>query len=208
MDKKPENSLIINVCIVPPQTVGVQCVELSQSVASPDTLFSLDGESKFPHMTVYMARFATQEVANVIAGAERATQSVKSFTCEHTGYFMTAGRYLEASYRKSDAFLELQNLFVDNLKEYRINPGQPHQEDYFAPYTSEQEKNATETGYDLVGNIYRPHITLTRYAEGKVPQEFPAMKATSLSFPLHTICVYEADDNGAVFKKLVEYKIR
>lgn len=207
MDKKPEDSLLINVCIVPSETVGTQCVDLSQSVASPDTLFALDGVSKFPHMTVFMARFARQEVENVLANTERVTQEVKSFLCEHTGYFLTAGRYLEVSYRKSDAFLRLQKVLVDSLKDLRINPGQPYQESYFAPYTSEQEKNATETGYDLVGEIYRPHITLTRYAEGKVPEEFPGLKATSLNFPLHTICVYEADDNGAVFKKLAEHQI-
>lgn len=204
----PENSLIINVCIVPPPSVGDQCVTLSQSVASPDTLFSLDGKDTFAHMTVYMARFDQSEVSQVVEEAKKVAESAGNLLCEHTGYFMTAGRYLEASYRKTDEFLALQEAFIEKLKAYRKNPTHPYQEDYFAPYTAGQRKNAEETGYDLAYELYRPHITLTRYAEGKVPQVFPALGAAALSFPLGTLCVYEANENGAVFRKLAEFPVK
>jgi len=203
----PKDSVIINVCVIPPQDVGNRCVELSQSLKSAGTMFVLDGTSKFAHMTIFMARFANSDISNVLKAIEKTLKSAHSFFCEHTGYFMTEGRYLEASYRKSREFMVLHELLIDNLKGYRINLGNPFEEGYFAPYTVEQQKNAKETGYDLAHNLYRPHITLTRYHEGAVPETFPAFAPAKLSFQLNRICAYKADDNGAVYEKLREFFI-
>ena len=208
MEKNPpKNSAIINVCVIPEASVGDRCVELSQALKSNGTMFALDGKSKFAHMTVFMARFANSEVLNVLAAVEKTLSSVSSFPCEHAGYFMTAGRYLEASYRKAGAFMSLHELLIDSLKGFRINPGSPFEEGYFTPYTDEQRRNAEETGYDLAHNLYRPHVTLTRYKEGEVPEVFPGFKPANLSFQLSTVCVYKADDNGAVYEKLAEFSI-
>ena len=205
MNKKPENSTIINVCVIPSDEAGKSCVELSQDLESKGTMFVLDGKSKFAHMTVFMARFADNEIPNVIGSVGQALKTTKIFLCEHTGYFMTAGRYLEASYRRSESFMVLHELLVSALSSLRINPGDPFEEDYFMPYTTEQRKNAEETGYDLAHSLYRPHVTLARYSEGSVPNIFPGFKPVNLSFRLSKICVYKADDNGAVYEKLAEF---
>lgn len=203
----PKDSVIINVCVIPSEDVGNQCVESSQSLKSDCTMFVLDGENKFSHMTVFMARFANNEVPNVLDATEKVLKNTNSFLCEHTGYFMTAGRYLEASYRKSKEFVVLHELLINSLKDYRINPNNPFEEGYFTPYTEEQKQNAKETGYDLAYNLYRPHITLTRYGAGGMPKIFPAFAPAELSFQLNKVCVYKADDNGAVYEKLSEFTI-
>ena len=203
----PKDSVIINVCIIPSQDVGSKCVELSQSLKSDSTMFVLDGKSKFAHMTVFMARFANNEVGNVLSATEKALKGANSFFCEHTGYFMTAGRYLEVSYRKSKEFMILHEFLINSLKDYRINPNNPFEEGYFTPYTEEQQQNAKETGYDLAYNLYRPHITLTRYKESEVPKIFPAFVPAELSFQLSKVCMHKADDNGAVYEKIGEFTI-
>lgn len=203
---KPENSSLLNVCVFPDERVNAECVQISQSFESESTMFVLGG-NLFAHMTVYMARFANEDVDEVVSGIEAALQNAQSFRCEHTGYFMTDGRYLEASYRKSEQFMALHESIIGAVAEKRINPGEPFEEGYFTPYTFEQEKNAKETGYDLARNLYRPHVTLTRYKEGGVPDVFPALPAVNLSFSLGKICVYKADDNGAVFELVRELHI-
>ena len=93
------------------------------------------------------------------------------------------------------------------MKKYRINSNNPFEEEYFTPYTEEQQKNVKETGYDLAYNLYRPHITLTRYKGNEVPEIFPAIPPAKLSFQLNKVCVYKADYNGAVYEKLREFSI-
>lgn len=204
----PKNSTIINVCIIPNNTAGDTCIELSQSLKSHNTAFVLDGKNKFAHMTVFMARFENSEIDNVLSAVKESLKNFNGFLCEQTGYFLTAGRYLEVSYFKSKEFIDLHELLIKNLKNYRINPGEPFEEGYFTPYTSEQQKNTRETGYDLAHDLYRPHITLTRYKENTAPKNIPDFPPNNLSFQLNKICIYEANDNGAVNKKLAEFIIK
>ena len=105
---KPEYSTLLNVCVFPDERVSTECVNISQSFKSEDTMFVL-GNGLFPHMTVYMARFADDDIDKVADATEEALKQAAVFRCTHTGYFMTEGRYLEASYRKSAEFLNLTN---------------------------------------------------------------------------------------------------
>ncbi len=204
--EKPQNSTIINICVIPDDSVSASCEAISRSVESDGTMFVLGGD-KFAHMTAFMARFADDDIEKVVQATEQALKSVAPFNCEHTGYFMTEGRYLEVSYRKSEQFMQLHGALINGVAELRINPGEPYEEGYFTPYTNAQQKNAKETGYDLARDLYRPHITLTRYKEGQVPSSFPAFPEVNLSFKLAKVCVYKADDNGAVYEKLAEFQV-
>lgn len=205
--QKPANSTIINVCVIPDEPASAMCVALSQSLTNDDTLFVLGGD-RLAHMTAYMARFADTDIDKVVKGVEEALKSATPFRCEHTGYFMTEGRYLEASYRKSAEFMALHEALIASVAGYRINPGNPYEEGYFTPYTAEQQQNVKETGYDLARNLYRPHVTLTRYKDGSVPEAFPALSEAKLSFDLDKIGVYKADDNGAVYERIYEFHVR
>lgn len=204
--QKPDNSTILNVCVLPSKEVGEECVKISQSLDQTKTLFAL-GDDKFPHTTVYMARFANDKIPEVTAPLDELMQTVAAFECRNTGYFMTAGRYLEVSYEKSDEFMEFHRLVMNKLSPLRINPGNPYEESYFAPYTANQERNAQNTGYDLANELYRPHITLTRYKEGQVPQETPQLPDVDLSFSLGRIGLYKADDNGAVYEEIKSFVV-
>lgn len=207
MDTKPMNSVIINVCVIPADEAGRKCVELSQALRSEGTSFVLDGQTKFAHMTVFMARFAESEIPSILQAVGKTLADAKTFLCEHVGYFMTTGRYLEASYRISPEFIALHEVLINALKIYRVNPGDPFEEGYFTPYTDEQKKNAEETGYDLAHNLFRPHVTLTRYKQNGVPEVFPAFARAKLSFQLNKVCVFKADDNGAVYEQLGEFTV-
>ena len=203
----PKDSVLINVCIIPPNLVAASCVNISQSLESDNTMITLDGVSRFAHMTVFMARFANTKADMVMKAVESALKKVQGFSCEHSGYFMTAGRYFEVSYRKTKELMDLHELLIDRLKDLRINPGTPFEEAYFTPYTAQQQQNAKKTGYDLAHDLYRPHITLTRYKEGGVPEVQPVLAPGELSFQVSKIGVYKADDNGAVYEKLAEFLI-
>lgn len=204
--EKPDDSTLLNICVFPDERVSEECIRLSQSLKSEQTMFVL-GDGLFPHMTAYMARFANDQINIVIEATKIALKQAVSFKCEHTGYFMTEGRYLEASYRKSTEFMHLHELLITHIASLRINPGSPFSESYFAPYTAEQENNAQGTGYDLARNLYRPHISLTRYHQDRIPTEFPAFPSVNLSFNLKKVSLYKADDNGAVYELVKEFLV-
>ncbi len=83
----PANSDIINVCIIPPAEIGQRCIELSEGVRSQDTMFTLDGTTKFAHMTLFMARLTRERLEEVLESVEAVLRDQESFECEHTDYF-------------------------------------------------------------------------------------------------------------------------
>jgi hypothetical protein len=84
----------------------------------------------------------------------------------------------------------------------RFSPGRPPVEEYFGTYTNEQRINASNTGYDLAGKLYRPHITITRFNDTPDENALPKLDL-NLSFTAEAIGLFEADDMGAT-KQLIE----
>jgi hypothetical protein len=208
--RTPENTAIINVCALPDKATSSRCVEISRSLKPYNPLFML-GDGKFPHMTLFMARFDRDQKDNVIDGVGKTMRSAGSLLCRHTDYYTTPGRYFEASYEKSSGLVALHAALITNIADFRFRPGEPLEEAYFAPYNVEQQRNAEETGYDLAYrpyDLFRPHVTLTRYRENSVPEEQPSISPImDLSFQLGKIGVYFADDNGAVYEQIHEFHI-
>ena len=66
MTNPPDNSTLINICIIPNNTINEECIKISQSLESKSTIFVLDGKTKFAHMTIYMARFSNDDINKVI----------------------------------------------------------------------------------------------------------------------------------------------
>jgi hypothetical protein len=208
LQSPPLHSVLLNVCILPDKKVASECIQMSQSLPSENVLFALDGKKRFTHMTVFMARFPEHVIERVLQETEEVLKTVQSFPCEQSGFFITAGNYLEVSYKRSEVMVYLQDLLIRSLKGFRYNPENPYEESYFAPYNKSQKLSALDTGYDLTGELYRPHITLTRYKEGNVPSKIPEFSEVSLSFETNTIALYKADENGAVYELLKEFKIQ
>lgn len=65
-----------------------------------------------------------------------------------------------------------------------------------------------ETGYDLFGQLFRPHITLSRYEDAAL---IPPLDNLHLGEPLNFDCtemaLYIADENGAVFEEVERFTL-
>jgi 2'-5' RNA ligase len=201
----PAGTVLLNVCILPTTSVADECISLASSLESDATIFVLDGKKAFPHMTVYMGRFPESAIAEVLQAAKTAIETNAAVFCEQSGYFLTAGRYVEVSYKKTPELMTLHERLLDALKPFRYSPGSPIEESYFAPYIADQQNNAEATGYDLAYDLYRPHITLARYKEGQAPAVVPEFPSTELSFTPSEIALYKADDNGAVYELIENF---
>jgi 2'-5' RNA ligase len=194
--------MLLNVCIIPTDSVAQQCVEISQSFKEEDVRFKL-GSGLFPHSTVYMAQFDESRLGEVNAAFVAMIPKLQPVALSHSGYYLTEGGYIEVSYQRTPELQQFHSSVIEALKDFRAEPGNPKVESYFGPYNQQQRKNAKETGYDLAYDLYRPHITLTRYKEGIVPVEFPAFPQASLSFTLPKIALYKADENGAIYEEII-----
>jgi hypothetical protein len=201
--REPPTTLL-NVAILPPDPASAEAASLSDQLHRRGGLFRIDGLRRFAHLTVYMARFATSDVGPVLEKTATLLAAQRPFPVRHTGYHLTAGDYYEVSYERSAALMSLHETVVDGLRGLRFSPGAPVVEEYFGPYSPEQRRNAETTGYDLAHDLYRPHVTITRFA-GRPEIALPTA-ATDLSFPATTIGLFTADPLGAVTKNLATWR--
>lgn len=200
------DTVLLNVCMLPVDEVAKQCIAISQSFDDTLVRFKL-GDGLFPHATLYMARFPEDAISEVRTALEAAATKLSPVFLKHSGYYLTEGDYVEASYQRTPELLAFHGSIIKALKDLRADPGNPPRESYYGPYSEKQQKNAQETGYDLAYDLYRPHITLTRYKEGVVPETFPALPAAKLSFTLPKIALYKADENGAIYEEITTLSI-
>jgi hypothetical protein len=191
---------LLNVAILPPMSTAAEVERLSATLQTQGGLFRIDGKQRFAHLTLYMARFANLNIDSAVAEAAKFAKEHRSGTLDHTGYYLTQGNYYEVSYARSQGVLKLQQGASDSLLPLRHSPGHPRIEEFFAPCSTRQREQAERTGYDLAGDLYRPHITITRFAEPPT-RALPSPKV-DLSFSATTIGLFRADDLGAVTEAL------
>lgn len=152
-------------------------------------------------MTLYMARFRCSELDRVRRAFQELDGSLRQHAVQHTGYFLTADGYYEISYARTATLLAAQEIVTKSVGAFRFSPGRPVREAYFGRYSRQQRLNAREWGYDLAGQLYRPHVTLTRFPGGAVRETLP-VAAGDLSFIAARIGLFEADRLGAARRLL------
>jgi hypothetical protein len=190
------DTTLLNVAILPTYSTSEEVEHLSAKLQALGGLFRIDGRERFAHLTLYMARFANSDIDSIMDRTADFMESYRSLSLRHVGYFLTPGNYYEASYAKTDRLLSSHESLVDTLRPLRFSPGRPVKEKYFEPYSSQQRAYAEETGYDLAKALYRPHITISRFAEN--PGHDLPVASRDLSFKATKIGLFKADPLGAV----------
>jgi 2'-5' RNA ligase len=199
------DSLLLNVAIIPPASVAQAVIGLGAQLPA-DAPFVVDGENYFPHLTVFMARFAADNEERVADAVATSTGHRLNVEVQHDGFRLTEGNYYEVSYERSERLLRLHRRLLRALKPLRYRPGQPIYEPYFGLYSREQRRRARRTGYDLAGRLYRPHITvgLLKAGEMVAPR---SRHGAPLSFTATDLGLFQADQYGAARKRLRSYDL-
>jgi hypothetical protein len=200
------DTVLLNVAIIPSAEVSAAAVMLSQALHTSGGIFQLDGVNRFAHLTLYMSRFARSELVAAKAALSAVSGSLNSIRLTQNGYFVTSGGYYEISYLRSPSLLNAHDKVTRTLRTLRFSPGHPPVENYFGIYSRMQQENARKTGYDLAGDLYRPHITLTRFDDVPDVNMLPTAKG-DLSFMATRIGLFQADSMGAARKLIAEFDL-
>lgn len=200
-------TLLLNIAIIPSDYVALAALDLSRQTLPIGGLFCLDDITRFAHLTLYMARFHKDQVNNIISESKRLMSEFRQQLLKHVGYFVTVGGYYEISYERTSSLLAMHKATARRLAPFRYSPRSPYREEYFGAYSNEQQINAAKWGYDLVGSLYRPHITITRFPEEfSKPRELPRA-LSSLSFTGTKVRLFEADNLGAARRPITSVEL-
>lgn len=202
-------TVLLNVSLLPSVEVIQRVIGLSAELETIGE-FILDHATRLPHLTLYMARLERARVDKAVEAVETLLDSTSPLELTCTGALVTDGQYVELSYVRTSELVDLQHAVVDRMVPMRYVPEDyaSYYETYFGPYSDEQRENVRTSGYDLMGDLFRPHITLTRLRQNAVAsQTLEALRPEAFSCRCDTVAILEADDLGAGRQLLQQHEL-
>jgi 2'-5' RNA ligase len=189
----------INVALKPPQDVTTRLRELAEDLLpAAGALFRTGDRGTIPHLTLYMGEFEPADVAILLQRITSIPPGAATVTCDAQAISCTAGGYVEVAYAKSEALIRAQASVAGSVCDVALPVCMPS---HVTP-TDDQRRNLEEYRYELVGDSFRPHVTLGRLA-ADASVALRDQPLAQLSFVPAGFVVAEADEHGAARRVLM-----
>jgi hypothetical protein len=160
---------VYDVVLLPPPAVGRHAVSVSESLLVEGTEFTLGEELRCPHISLYMANFRPEDLPEVTKrlAALAANSAALPLAALRYGHNRDEGMF-EVFYPRTPAIELLQQEIINALNPLR--QGLRHRDpvgrllaEWIDRTSPEARRNLERYGYDEVGGLFEPHITLTRF---------------------------------------------
>lgn len=196
---QPSGTELLNISVAVPTELTGLLILASAEAAGKSGLFTLGRTSNVPHLTLFMTRFPADARAHVVEAVQTVAQRKIAPTLNHIGYNSTDGGYFEALYQSTTKLRNLQTELAVALQPLTTRISHTYRESYYGPFTQSQQTSVRLYGYDLMGELFRPHVTLTRFPEKADTTDLASrMPAPGrLSFRATSLQVAVADTNGS-----------
>jgi hypothetical protein len=154
-------------------------------------------------MTLYMGEFPPSCVKDAISKVRDTDLGVSVGECSAASLSLTEGGYIEVGYSKTVTLIALQARVAAGLVDLALPVAIPL---HVTP-SANQRDNIVRYKYELMGDSFRPHITLGRLApEGRM--SLWPLKLPEFSFwPTHLV-IGEADEQGSMREIWAERRLQ
>ncbi|MGD8373524.1 MAG: DUF1045 domain-containing protein [Candidatus Woesebacteria bacterium] len=199
-------SLPVDIVMLPSEELTQKAVAASKSLQQHGALFELNAATgPFPHASLYMTQLKTEDLdkaKEIIAGIAAKTPV---FNLVATRYVQEEG-YIDPDYERTDELADLQMKVVNAINP--IRDGMRAKDIARLPETTGiVRENLEKYGYRGVGELFRPHMTLARFAVGKKIDTSVLPPASELSGQFIKLGLFEMGDNGTCVRKIAEFEL-
>ncbi len=111
-------SIPCNIVILPSEELAQKAIKTSGQLRSPETLFTLENNTYFPHCSLYMTQLKVKDLERVGQILATAAASFAAFSLEATRYHQSHG-FIDVEYTRTSMLDELQMAVVDAINPIR-----------------------------------------------------------------------------------------
>ncbi|WP_431899918.1 DUF1045 domain-containing protein [Nonomuraea sp. bgisy101] len=189
---------VYDVVLLPASEVNARSIHLSQQLADLyGTEFVLRDKGVYPHLSLYMANFTASQRDEAINRLHAISVRTPEFVLEASHFAGNEHGMFELFYDKTDAITRLQEDVVAAMNPLRTGPRQRDPvgralADLLLTASSVARANLDRYGYDEVGELFRPHITVTRFQhrdQRPGPALLPPAKVFTAAYRTLALCV-------------------
>lgn len=201
-------SMPCDVVILPSYDLTAKAVNASAKLAQLGSLFTLEDGKQFPHASLYMFQLNEDNLSAVKDALARVADSTQALHLMPNGYVQKLG-FIDVGYKVSPE--------LNSLQEQVLEAVQP-----LADGMREKDKarmleasglalqNFQKYGYKYVGELFRPHMTFTRFPAEEDKPEAEELLPDVMTFAgdFTKLGLYEMGENGTCIREVASWKLQ
>lgn len=198
------SSIPCNVAILPSDDLADKAITASQQLRDLGSLFTLEYGRFYPHASIYMLQLKIDDLPQAETLLAEIATKTNDLDLVATNYGQSKN-FLDVEYQKTDQISNLQQAVISALNPIRDGMREKDK-GRLLEATGLALENYQKYGWDSVGELYRPHLTITRFAEPQPSAEALLPDVSSFSGQYTRLGLFEMGDNGTCIRKIAEYE--
>jgi 2'-5' RNA ligase len=199
-------SLPCNVVILPSNQLAEKAIVASKQLEPYGNLFTLEIGKYFPHASLYMLQLNEDDldrVKELLAGVANEFHDLH-LSAER---FYQAQCYIDVEFAKNEQLVKLQQDVIAALNPVRDGMREKDKA-RMDEATGLALTNFQQYGYKYVGELFRPHITFTRFNEEQPDADKVLPSITSFDGTFTRIGLFEMGDNGTCVRQIGNWDLK
>ncbi len=192
-----------DVVLLPEQRVFDLAIETSAQLDDPKE-FTLGDTVTLPHVTVYMLQIHRQRLHDVTAALHKITSNNPAIHGNARRLYIDRSGYVDVEYDVTEDFLGMQELVVEALNPLRDGMRSKDRA-RMAEATGVMRHNYETYGWKSIGELYRPHLTLTKYAE---EPDLPPLDVKDFSCVFPALGLVAMGNHGTAAQLIERFEFR
>jgi hypothetical protein len=200
------NPLNYNIALIPDADIITSAVAASKKLERYGGTFILDEATYYTHLSLYMTTLKPTELDHV--GELLATIAAQTRTAHSVAiHYSQVDGYVDAEYVRSPQLIALQERVITAINPIR-EPLNDKEMRKLQRAKGVMRTNMEQFGYPRVGELFRPHVTLTRLPGMTTVEARTLPDPGAFSGQFVGIGLFARGEHGACIEKLAEWPLR
>lgn len=199
------DSIPCDIVLLPSDELAEKLIQVSGTLGTQSPLFTLDGVSFYPHASLYMTQLKRDDLDKVKELLSGIASNVATLNLTASKYDQAMG-FFDAEYERTKQLDELQKVVIDAINPIRDGMREKDKARMLEA-TGLARENFEKYGYAPVGELFRPHATITRFANEGTTDTSLLPNPAYLSGQFTHLGLFEMGDNGTCIKEIARYTL-
>lgn len=200
-----------DIVLLPAPAFSAFALEASQTLALQGSMFTLDNQNFYAHASLYMFQMRVSDQGTCITALkEIASQTPEQHLPQNGYHYLDSGfgiGYTDIDYERNSAVEMLQMSVIETLNPLRAGMRESDKEK-MKDATGLKLENLQKYGFPSVGEMFRPHLTLTRFP-AEIKPDFDKLSQLSDGYgAFNRIGLFEMGENGTCIRKIAEFPLQ
>lgn len=199
------SSLPCDVVILPNNELAEKAMAASQRLAPLGSLFTLEIGKYFPHASLFMLQLKEDDIEIVKSLLAEIASKTDKLNLKASN-FDQAHAFIDVEYARNEQIDALQQQVIAALNTVRDGMREKDKARMLEA-TDLALENFQNYGYKNVGELFRPHITFTRFNEEQPTAESLLPKISIFDGSFTKLGLFEMGNNGTCVRKIAEFDL-